>query len=179
MAKLCSDMNSSKTTHQWFAIYTRSRSEKKAYEYLKEEGIEAYVPLKKTLRQWSDRKKMVEMPLIPSYVFVRVSDKDYYKAIDTPYTLRYVTFNGKAAPIPEEEINILKLLMKELPGDVNLVSSNIQKGDLVEVMAGPLVGKKGEVIFSKGKHHFQIRLDPLGYAIQAEVAGALLRKIKA
>ncbi|MFB6340665.1 UpxY family transcription antiterminator [Saccharicrinis sp. FJH62] len=178
-AKLRKDMNGKNNKYAWYAIYTRSRAEKKAFEYLNEDGIEAYLPLKKTLRQWSDRKKMVEMPLVPSYIFVYVSEKEYYKALNTPYTIRYVTFNGKAAPIPEREINLLKLMLRELPNDVNLIVTDIEKGDMVEITAGPLKGAKGEVVYKKGKQHFQVRLEPLGYAVQAEVAGAFLQKLKA
>lgn len=177
-AKLYKVMSENKSNYAWYAIYTRPRSEKKALDYLVEEGIETYLPIKKTMRQWSDRKKMVELPLIPSYIFVYVSEKEYYKALNTPYTVRYITFNGKAAPIPEREINLLKLMLKELPNDVNLIASNISKGDMVAITAGPLIGAKGEVIYKKGKQHFQVRLEPLGYAVQVEIAGAFLEKIK-
>ena len=62
----------------WYAVYTKPRSEKKLADRLNEHGIEAYLPLRKTLKQWSDRKKMVEEPLITSYVFVNITNENYF-----------------------------------------------------------------------------------------------------
>ena len=61
--------------YHWYAIYTRSRGEKVVAKLLKESGLEVYLPLQRKLRQWSDRKKWVEVPYINSYVFVRTSEK--------------------------------------------------------------------------------------------------------
>ena len=62
-----------RTKPHWFAVYTKSRNEKKVYERLIDEGYEAYLPLQKRLKQWSDRKKWVEEPLLRSYVFVKIN----------------------------------------------------------------------------------------------------------
>jgi len=67
----------------WFAAYTRSRNEKKVAGELEEQHIEYYLPLIKTIRQWSDRKKKVEVPLINSYIFVRIIEKEYLKVLQT------------------------------------------------------------------------------------------------
>ena len=94
-------------TPLWYAVYTRSRSEKSLMELLKEKGIEAYVPLRKVIHQWSDRKRLVEEPLIRSYCFVKVSNKDYYEVLNTQGAVRYIWFSGKAASIPERQIDTL------------------------------------------------------------------------
>ena len=71
-------------------------------------GYEVYLPLIKTLRQWSDRKKKVEVPLIPSYIFVRVNSREYHEVIKTPGAVAFVTFEGKAARISENQMDTLK-----------------------------------------------------------------------
>ena len=67
----------------WYALYTKPRSEKKVLDRLLEQEIEAYLPLQKKLRQWKDRKKWVEVPLINSYIFVKIEHKDYFNVLDT------------------------------------------------------------------------------------------------
>ena len=97
-----------KRNYRWYAIYTRSRSEKKLYKELLDKGVESYLPLKKELRVWSDRKKWVESPLFTSYVFVKVSEREYYDAISSHWAVRYVCFEGRAVPIPDSQIESLK-----------------------------------------------------------------------
>ena len=92
---------------KWYAVYTRSRFEKKAAERLAEQGIEAYVPLQRVMRQWSDRRKPVLEPAFRSYVFVRINHLHYYKVLDTPGIVRYVFFDGKPAVVRDEEIETL------------------------------------------------------------------------
>ena len=79
----------------WYAVYVRSRNEKKVYELIKEKDIETYLPLVKTLRQWSDRKKMVEVPLFNSYVFVYVDLLEHFKVRQVPGIVNFVCFEGK------------------------------------------------------------------------------------
>ena len=94
----------------WYAVYTRSRHEKRLMDLLSEKGIEAYVPMRKVLHQWSDRKKFVEEPIIRSYCFVKVNFKSYYEVLNTHGAVRYVWFTGKPAAIPERQINTLKAI---------------------------------------------------------------------
>ncbi|MCW1734234.1 UpxY family transcription antiterminator [Anaerorudis cellulosivorans] len=96
---------------KWYALYTRSRFEKKAAERLTEQGIEAYVPLQRVMRQWSDRRKLVLEPAIRSYVFVRINHLHYYNVLNTPGIVRYVFFDGKPAVVRDEEIDTLKRVM--------------------------------------------------------------------
>jgi transcription antitermination factor NusG len=65
----------------WYAIFTKPRSEKKVHQRMLDQQIEAFLPLVKTVRQWSDRKKTVEVPLISSYVFVYLPENDLYKTL--------------------------------------------------------------------------------------------------
>ena len=67
-----------KPEKSWYAVYTNSRAEKRVSDRIEELGIETFLPLQKTLRQWSDRKKLVEKPLISSYVFVKIIPREYF-----------------------------------------------------------------------------------------------------
>ena len=77
---------------KWYAIYTRPRAEKQVCQRLVEQGIEAYLPIRKTMRQWSDRKKMVEVPLFTSYVFVHIDRRFYDDVVRTHGVVKYITF---------------------------------------------------------------------------------------
>ena len=105
----------------WYAIYTHSRAEKRVSDRLKENGIETFLPLQKTLRQWSDRKKLVERPLISSYVFVKVLPKDFFTVRTTDGVVKFIMLQGKPVVIPEIQITNLRILCGS---DVDVAVSN-------------------------------------------------------
>ena len=90
---------------QWHVIYTRSRAEKKVQLELILKDIENYLPIQKKLRQWKDRKKWVEMPLMSGYCFVHITRKEYDLVLQTNNVVSYVRFEGKAATIPDSQID--------------------------------------------------------------------------
>ena len=94
--------------YHWYAVYVKSRAEKKAQIELQQKGIENFLPLQRKLRQWSDRKKWVEMPLIPGYLFVRISRKEYDLTLQSTQVVSFVRFEGTAATIPDNQIDYLK-----------------------------------------------------------------------
>ena len=93
---------------EWFALYTKSRNEKRVAENLAALGIEAYCPLVTTIKQWSDRKKKVESPLIPSYVFVKIAEANRKDVFQINGVVQYVFWLGKPAIIKPSEIETLK-----------------------------------------------------------------------
>jgi transcription antitermination factor NusG len=145
----------------WYAAYTKSRTEKKALERLTEAGYEAYLPILRKRRQWSDRIKWVEEPLIRSYIFIRVNEKDYYDAINTPGLVCYVTFEGKAAPIPEWQIDALKMLMNQ-GAELEVTSERFTPGEKIIVVSGTLVGMQGELVEYRGRKKVLVRLGTTG-----------------
>lgn len=164
--------------YNWLAIYTKPRSEKKALDRLQEAGYEAYLPLIKTLKQWSDRKKWVEEPLFRSYVFVRVSEKEYYDVLNaTPYTVRYVTFEGKAVPIPPSQIEAMKNYIAQ--GDyTDMELADFEPGQEVEVVQGAMKGLRGRLVRAAGKQKVRVEIDGVGKALYLEMPVGLLRIIK-
>ncbi|MDO1449784.1 UpxY family transcription antiterminator [Rhodocytophaga aerolata] len=159
----------------WFAIYTKSKFEKKVYSLLLEQSIEAYLPLQKKLHQWSDRKKWIECPLINSYVFVRITEKDYFRVLNTPGVVCYVTFSGKAAPIRDAEIDILKRI---LSADVELKFSteDLQIGEEVEIISGKLLGLQGELVEYKGGKRVIVRIGNTGHNLLLTIPTNHLRR---
>jgi transcription antitermination factor NusG len=159
----------------WYAVYTKPRSEKKLAERLKEQGIESFLPLRRTLKQWSDRKKMVDEPLISSYVFVNIFQHNYFEVLNTPGAVRYIWFCGKPAVIPETQIKNLKLILSQ-EVDIDCVSTTLPRGTVVKVVSGPLKELTGELVNYAGKHKVVIRIDHVEKAILLTISPALLEK---
>lgn len=160
---------------QWFALYTKSRAEKKVHQELSDLGFEVYLPLIKTLRQWSDRKKKVELPLIPSYVFVKVNEKEAREVLEVYGAVAYITFEGKKVPIPESQMTDMKRIVEhDVP--VEASAENIQQGDKVRIVTGPLRKMLGEVVEISGKRRFVVRID-MGYSLLANIQGAEIERV--
>ena len=162
-------------SYKWYALYTRSRAEKKLHHLLVEKGIESFLPLRKTLKQSSDRKKWVEEPLMRSYLLVHVSEKEYFDVLNTPGAVRYVSFEGKAAEIPEAHVLALKNFIENKPEDITVEAGSLAPGETMEVIRGPLKGIKGEIIEIRGSHRLLLRFDTLNLCVHTEVE---LRDVK-
>ncbi len=155
----------------WHALYIKSRAEKKALDDLEFKEIEVFLPLQRKLRQWSDRKKWVEMPLIPGYLFVKVSRKEYDLALQASnHVVTYVRFEGKAAIIPEKQIEYLKLLLKQNNLDIEITQEKLEPGQTIEVIAGPLIGLRGKLIKRNGKSKLAIELENIGHSALIEIS---------
>ena len=163
-------------TLNWYAVYTRSKHEKKSAQLLTEQGIEAYVPLRRVIRQWSDRRKLVLEPVIRGYIFVHVDRSHYEKVLSTDGVVRYVWFNGKPAVIPEKQINTLKAVVGS---DVEIESlpEILKPGVLVRVIAGPLAGLEGELLRIAGKQKVVVRLHALQQMLAVTLSPLLLEPV--
>ena len=152
------------TSYQWFALYTKSRAEKKVYKELLQRGFEVYLPLRKELRQWSDRKKWVEMPVINSYVFVHIQMTDYLRVFEAHGVVSYVSHKGKAVIIPAREIEAMKRTV-DSNLTFNVETSSIQKGQTITIASGPLKGITGEVLEVQGAKKFFLQISHIGYTL--------------
>ena len=162
----------------WYALYSKPRHEKKLADRLNEKGIEAYVPVRKVLKQWSDRKKMVEEPMIRSYCFVRANPQWYFEALNTHGAVRYVWFSGKPAPIPDRQINTLKILAGSKM-EVKEVDCDLKPGEYVKITGGPLIGAIGEITSVTGKNKVIIRIDHLATVLSVTISPLMLEKLPA
>jgi transcription antitermination factor NusG len=146
----------------WFAIYTRPKNEKKVVEGLEKLGVEVYCPMVTQVKQWSDRKKKVETPLINSYVFVNIEDKKRNIVFEVPGVVRYLFWLGKPAVIQEHEIDLLKASLKGIFSNVEV--NGIQPGDTLTISKGPFQGKEG-VVSQVDKNKIRLVLKELGVTI--------------
>lgn len=158
---------------RWYAVYTHSRAEKKVSEGLREIGVEEYLPLVKTLRQWSDRKKLVSLPLFRSYVFVKVNNLDYQKIHSVPGIVCYVSIGHRKIPIPDCQIDAVKTYL----GELNLQSSIevFSKGDVIEVAYGPLRGLKGILIEAKNANKLIVQVEAINQSLTLTLPQNLVR----
>jgi transcription antitermination factor NusG len=153
----------------WYAVYVKSRTEKKVHLELTYQEIEVYLPLQKRMRKWSDRKKLVDFPLIPGYLFVHITRRDYDRVLQTNGVVAYVRFDGTAAVIPDEQIDTIKRLLRQHEHKIEVSFKDFSAGDAVEVIAGPLMGVKGVLTQLKGKNKVAIQLEKLQLALTVEV----------
>jgi transcription antitermination factor NusG len=163
---------------RWYAVYTKARFEKKVYNDLLLKGIECYLPLKKEKRQWSDRIKEVEEPLIRGYIFVRIKLKFYYDVLVVPGAISFVRFDNQPAVIPDSQMEDLKLFMLHEAAQVNVTSERISKGDIVRVIDGPLKNVTGEVAQIRGRRRLLLRFRALGYCVYAEIGLNKIETVK-
>jgi transcriptional antiterminator RfaH len=149
---------------QWYAFYLRSRSEKRVSERISEAGTEVYLPLIRTLKRWNDRKKWVEEPLIKSYIFVYIHPTEIYRILQTEAVVKVVSFSGDPAPVPDIQIENLRQIIAS-GSEVVVTTETYEKGDMIEVVSGPLAGIRGQLIALKGKHKIMVSIDNLQCSI--------------
>ncbi len=154
---------------QWHVVYTRSRAEKKVQLELTLKNIESFLPLQKKLRQWKDRKKWIEMPLMTGYCFVHISRKEYDSVLQSSHVVCYVRFEGKAAIIPDNQIDALKQMLKQYDFEVNVTNESFAPGKKVEVIDGPMIGLRGELVKAWGKNKFIIRFNQISSVVSVEI----------
>jgi transcription antitermination factor NusG len=162
-------------TYNWYAVYVKSRTEKKAETELQFMNIETFLPIQRKLRQWSDRKKWVEMPLISGYLFVYISRKEYDTVLHSNYVVSYVRFEGKAAIIPDNQIDYLKLMLRQHDLAIEISKETLAPGQLIEVIDGPLIGLRGKLVRIKGKNKVAVVLEQLGYSALIEILSENIR----
>jgi len=158
---------------KWFAVYTKPRHEKKVAELFELQGIEYYLPLVKTLKQWSDRKKKVEETLIKSYIFVKTNFSDFPQIVRTNGVINFVKFEKKEAAIPEAQIQALKIFVNN-DVEYSVTNEHFKKGQKVKITQGVLKDIEGELVSFSGKTKLYIRIEHIGYGLLAEVNSAFV-----
>ncbi|WP_293872243.1 UpxY family transcription antiterminator [Flavobacterium sp.] len=146
----------------WYALYTKSRQEKKVVARLLQLNIEVYCPMIFQERQWSDRKKKVEVPLLSSYVFVKLESKDREQVFQVSGVVRYLYWLGQPAIIKETEIELMQKWLKDKVVSFEVVG--IQPGSLYEIPSGPFIGQKG-IVDKVDKSQITLVLEQLGVKI--------------
>jgi transcription antitermination factor NusG len=154
----------------WYAVHTVSRHEKVVARQMNGNGLDHFLPLYKSARRWKDRRKELELPLFPGYVFVRIAFQDRLQVQKLRGVLQIVSFNGKPALVPENEIEALR---NGLARNAELEPHPYLKvGRRVRVRSGPMAGVDGILVRRKEKFRVVLSVDLIMQSVALEVDGA-------
>ena len=164
-----SDCNSlhSRTDKEWYAVYTIVRHEKTVNSTLTDQNIETFLPLSEVLSQWNDRRKTVQLPLFPGYLFVNIFLQDRWNVLNTCGVVRILGVNGTPIPVPVEQIEAVKRLLKS-----NLKYDPypyLTQGTEVVVINGPLQGMVGRISERRGKYRLILSVDLIQRSVSVEL----------
>lgn len=158
-------------TENWYAVQTYARHEKAVAQRLEERGVTTFLPLISEVHSWSDRKKTVELPLFSCYLFAKAgpSAADRLRVLRADGVIRLLGNGAEGAPIPEQEIESVRLLLQErLP----LTSHPFLKiGQRVRVRSGALAGMEGVLVSRSGDRILVISVDAIQRSLAVKVEG--------
>jgi transcription antitermination factor NusG len=161
---------------KWIAVYTKSRHEKVVIQELENKNIEAYCPIFKERRQWSDRKRWVEFPLFRSYVFAKIELKNSLYVLQAMGVHHIIKFQGNISIIPNEIIQNIKSMI-----DGGFTVEQVEyfvKGDEVIVVDGPLKGMDGIVVKIKNENKLVLKVAAIQQAIAVQIHPGYLKPKK-
>ncbi len=160
----------------WYAVYTRARHEKVVAEELWLRQIESFLPLQERLSTWKDRRKLVQFPLFPGYLFVRTEMQSRrLDILRVPSVVRIMGFNGVPESIPAAQIDAVKsLVFNEIPMNPHPF---IHAGDRVRIIRGPLREMEGLLLEKKNRYTFILSIDLIQQSVACEIEAADVEKI--
>jgi transcription termination/antitermination protein NusG len=156
--------------YAWYALYVKSRHEYVARGELVLKGIDTFLPSVKRLRQWKDRKMMVDFPLFPGYLFVSIEAKpeEYRNVLRTRGAVQLLSAEvGCPTPVSQEEIDSLRVVIES--GQHIDIYPNLKEGAPVRVKRGPLKGAAGIIGNSVDQYIFMVNIDILGRSIGVKI----------
>lgn len=163
------------TAVRWYALYTKSRHEKLVQQELAKKGIEAFLPLRKIVRQWSDRKKTIEEPLFKSYIFVRAPFSERFTILNTVGVVQYVRQGADPAEVPEKELLTIRRFVEE---NIEIDPfPYLKTGERVYVRSGPFRGAEGFVIRKDSHCRLVISLDSLMQSVSVQIDQACVEPV--
>jgi transcription antitermination factor NusG len=167
------------TAARWYACYTRARHEKQVHRLMEGRGMESFLPLVPRVSQWKDRKKLIEWPLFPSYVFVRCAQGDLHEVVSLPGVTTVVRTNGRPVAIEDSEMNNIRSFARALRGGNVEVERRpyYAEGAWVEVTEGAFAGVRGVVVERRGERRVVVGLKAIGQGLEVNVDTRLLKPV--
>jgi transcription antitermination factor NusG len=163
----------------WYACYTRARHEKRVSEQLVRRGVETYLPLMQRERQWSDRRKLVEFPLFPGYVFGRFALAELHRVVTVPGVAMVIRHNGVPSPIADHELENVRRFVAGLAESGQVPEPRpLEPGEAVRVMHGPFAGVQGVVVERRGRRRVLVGLTTIGQGMEVDIDGRNLQPIR-
>jgi len=151
----------------WHILHTKPRCEIKVEQQLLSLGINAYCPIRSEFKLWSDRKKKIDKPVLPSMVLVNIDDKDINRVFESPLVVRYMFWLGKRAVVRQSEIDILK---KYLDGSYNFISSNSSYINVGDDFKLPSFNNEKGIVSRISNNNIWIYLKSIGYSVKLKLA---------
>jgi transcriptional antiterminator RfaH len=155
----------------WYVLYVKSRHERKVEMLLKQRKLDTFLPTVKKVRRWSDRNKVIESPLFPSYVIVRIENEmDFYKVLAIKGACAFIQFGGEYAIVSEEEIKTIEFLIdSEDISNLSCSSEILQVGEQKKINHGVLQGLQCEILQIGNKHKVLVQIGSLQQKITATI----------
>lgn len=150
----------------WYVVYTKPKWEKKVAERLNEIGVVAYCPLVSKTSQWSDRKKVISVPLFNSYIFVQIEEKDRNRVFEVSGTIRYLFWLGKPATVRDSEILAIKNWLST-PDTYEVTLDKWKKGDKIQLESGPFINQSA-TIQEVNQNHYILILESIGCLLRID-----------
>lgn len=161
----------------WYVVHTVARREKRVANEIADLGVEFFLPMYKTVRQWSDRRKKVELPLFPNYIFVHTSENHRHALFSINEPIKFVSIEKKPVVVREHEIDVVRQILKADDLEIG-IEDYFQQGKKVRITRGQLAGMEGIVLKQNGKSRLLISIDGLQKAFSINVATNLLEPIR-
>jgi transcription antitermination factor NusG len=173
--KFSAESKSAETALMWYAVQTRSNSERLVHRVLEEKGYELFLPMYGEQRRWSDRVKQINIPLFPGYVFCRLDSRNRLPILQSPGVVRIVGNGNLPLPISEEEIEAVKNVVKSnLP---YIPWPSLVPGHRVVVDRGPLTGLQGVLLRVRHGHRLVVSISMLQRAVAVELDANWVRPL--
>ncbi len=150
----------------WYVVYTLSKHEKQVEKLLSRACIESFLPLYTEIRQWSDRKKKVVLPLFPNYLFVHTNPKDFWKILSVNGVTKFVSDGVKPGTISN---NVIRSIQGIVNSNAKVADLELKKGERVRAISGPFVGAEGNLIRYDRKNILVINIELLHRSVLLEI----------
>jgi transcriptional antiterminator RfaH len=161
---------------KWYVLVVKPRSEKRVADQLNRLDIHAYVPVQTQVRQWSDRRKKVEMVLFNRYVFVHLPDRRRNEVFRIPNVFRYLTYGGIPSALRPHEIRLIRQLTG-MEAPVRVVDDTLCSGEWIEIMEGPLMGYRGQIIEGCNRFRVRIQVESLLCSVEVDLERVEVKKL--
>ena len=162
------------TKSQWVAVYTQSHAERQAQERLEQQGFETYLPIVEVKRHWSDRIKLVKVPLFPSYLFVKIKKNEPIVVRNTPGVVYIVAFRKEIAILTEQEIDNIRRFVSSKQELFVEETQKLRKGATVHIVDGPFAGMVGTLVDNCKNGNFAVRIEAIGLSLVTHIDRLML-----
>jgi transcriptional antiterminator NusG len=155
----------------WYAVHTRARHERAVAHRLRERGVTIFLPTFTEVHRWKDRRKTIELPLFSCYLFVKLMpcNEERQRVLRTDSVLGLVGTQGVGTPIPNEQIDAVRILVKEqLPCCSHPF---LKTGQRVRIRGGALEGIEGILLSRQGERRLIISVDAMQRSLAIQVEG--------